>query len=47
MPMFYIPKPRQFKYQPRFYDPKKERWEELKRKYSETQIGRASCRERV
>ena len=37
--MFYIPKPRQFKYQPRFYDPKKERWEELKRKYSETPSG--------
>ena len=34
MPMFYIPKPRRFNYQPRFYDPKKERWEELKAKYA-------------
>ncbi|MBP5546941.1 MAG: hypothetical protein J6X59_06685 [Bacteroidales bacterium] len=33
MPMFYAPKPRQFNYRPRFYDPKKERREELKRKY--------------
>lgn len=34
MPMFYIPKPRQFRYQPRFYDPEKERWEALKMKYA-------------
>lgn len=32
--MFYIPKPRQFRYQPRFYDPEKERWEALKMKYA-------------
>lgn len=30
MPMFYIPKPRRFRYEPRFYDPDKERWEALK-----------------
>lgn len=33
MPMFYTPKPRQFKYRPRFYDPEKEEWENLKTKY--------------
>jgi hypothetical protein len=35
MPMFYTPKPRQFKYRPRFYDPEKERWEALKQKYAD------------
>lgn len=35
MPMFYTPKPRQFHYQPRFYDPEKERWEALKQKYAD------------
>lgn len=34
MPMFYVPKPRQFNYRPRFYDPRKERLEELRRKYA-------------
>lgn len=34
MPMFYIPKPRRFHYEPRFYDPKKERWEALKAKHA-------------
>lgn len=33
MPMFYTPKPRQFHYKPRFYDPEKEEWEKLKAKY--------------
>ncbi len=33
--MFYTPKPRQFHYQPRFYDPEKERWEALKQKYAD------------
>lgn len=33
--MFYTPKPRQFKYRPRFYDPEKERWEALKQKYAD------------
>ena len=33
--MFYTPKPRQFHYQPRFYDPQKERWEALKQKYAD------------
>lgn len=37
MPMFYTPKPRQFHYTPRFYDPKKEKWEALKKKYSNKQ----------
>ncbi len=37
MPMFYTPKPRQFHYQPRFYDPEKERWEALKQKYADEQ----------
>ena len=33
--MFYTPKPRQFHYKPRFYDPEKERWEALKQKYAD------------
>lgn len=33
---FYTPKPRQFKYQPRFYDPEQEKFEELKNKYKLT-----------
>ena len=33
--MFYTPKPRQFKYRPRFYNPEKERWEALKQKYAD------------
>ena len=33
MPMFYTPKPRQFHYRPRFYDPKREEWDKLKEKY--------------
>ena len=33
--MFYTPKPRQFKYRPRFYDPDKEKWEALKQKYAD------------
>ena len=35
--MFYTPKPRRFHYKPRFYDPEKEKWEALKKKYSEQQ----------
>jgi hypothetical protein len=35
MPMFYTPKPRQFNYRPRFYDPEKEKWEALKQKYAD------------
>ena len=34
MPLFYIPKPRRFHYEPRFYDPRKEQWEALKAKYA-------------
>lgn len=33
--MFYTPKPRQFHYSPRFYNPEKERWEALKQKYAD------------
>lgn len=40
MPMFYTPKPRQFRYQPRFYDPEKERWEALKQKYADERTRR-------
>ena len=35
MPMFYTPRPRQFHYKPRFYDPEKDRWEALKQKYAD------------
>ena len=38
MPMFYTPKPRQFTYRPRFYDPEKERWEALKQKYADERM---------
>ena len=30
---FYTPKPRQFNYSPRFYDPEREKFEDLKAKY--------------
>ena len=30
---FYTPKPRQFNYNPRFYDPEREKFEDLKAKY--------------
>ena len=42
MPMFYTPKPRQFRYQPRFYDPEKEKWEALKQKYADERALRES-----
>jgi len=32
--MFEVEKPRRFHYQPRFYDPEKEKWEALKKKYA-------------
>lgn len=35
MPLFETPKPKQFNYRPRFYDPEKERWEALKQKYAD------------
>ena len=38
MPMFYTPKPRQFSYKPRFYNPEKERWEALKQKYADERM---------
>lgn len=31
--MFEVEKPRRFHYEPRFYDPEKEKWEALKKKY--------------
>lgn len=33
MPMFFTPTPRQFHFEPRFYNPEKEKWEQLKKKY--------------
>lgn len=42
MPMFYTPKPRQFHYTPRFYNPDKEKWEELKKKYGNRQTADGS-----
>ena len=33
--MFEVEKPRRFHYEPRFYDPEKEKWEALKKKYAE------------
>lgn len=33
--MFYTPKPRQFHYEPRYYDAEKEKWEALKQKYAQ------------
>ena len=38
MPMFETPKPKQFRYKPRFYDPEKERWEALKQKYADQRL---------
>ena len=35
--MFEVEKPRQFHYVPRFYDPEKEKWEALKKKYAAAQ----------
>ena len=32
--MFEVEKPRKFHYEPRFYDPEKEKWEALKKKYA-------------
>ena len=45
MPMFYTPKPRQFKYRPRFYDPEKEKWEALKQKYADERALREALAE--
>lgn len=41
--MFYISKPRQFQYRPRFYDPEKEKWEALKQKYADEQAAKAAA----
>ncbi len=43
MPLFYIPKPRRFHYEPRFYDPRKEKWEALKAKYADEQQTRQAA----
>ncbi|MBQ9417173.1 MAG: hypothetical protein IJU19_01185 [Bacteroidales bacterium] len=43
--MFYTPKPRQFRYQPRFYDPERERWEALKQKYADERMLREQLAE--
>jgi hypothetical protein len=40
--MFEVEKPRQFHYVPRFYDPEKEKWEALKKKYAIEQEKRAA-----
>lgn len=45
MPMFHTPKPRQFHYRPRFYDPEKERWEALKQKYADEKAKLADIQE--
>lgn len=34
---FHLPKPRQFKYRPRYYDPEMEKFEELRKKYQTTE----------
>ena len=47
MPMFYTPKPRQFRYQPRFYDPEKERWEALKQKHADERIAEERAAEGI
>lgn len=45
MPLFYTPKPRQFHYTPRFYDPEKEEWEALKKKYAMKQEAEARAKQ--
>lgn len=45
MPMFYTPKPRQFHYEPRFYDPEKEKWEAMKKKYEQRETTTESASE--
>lgn|SRR5574344_516477 len=40
MPLFYTPKPRQFHYEPRLYDPEKEEWERIKKRYNYTDDGK-------
>lgn len=45
MPLFYTPKPRQFHYTPRFYDPEKEEWEAMKKKYAMKQEAEARAKQ--
>ena len=40
--MFEVEKPRRFHYEPRFYDPEKEKWEALKKKYAIEQEKKAN-----
>ena len=40
--MFNTPSPRKFHYEPRFYDPEKEKWEAMKKKYSDKQENKKS-----
>ena len=35
--MFEVEKPRRFHYEPRFYDPEREKWESVKKKYAKEQ----------
>ena len=42
MPMFNTPSPRRFHYEPRFYDPEKEKWEALKKKYADKKASEES-----
>ena len=43
--MFEVEKPRRFHYEPRFYDPEKEKWEALKKKYAMQQESEARARQ--
>ena len=43
--MFEVEKPRRFHYEPRFYDPEKEKWEALKKKYAIEHGDRADIQE--
>ena len=47
MPMLHTPKPRQFHYEPRFYDPKKEEWERKKAKYAMEQAAKERREEKT
>ena len=45
--MFEVAKPRRFHYEPRFYDPEKEKWEALKKKYAIEKEREESLKEAV
>ena len=44
--MFEVEKPRRFHYEPRFYDPEKEKWEALKKKYAMQKEAEAARQQR-